>query len=175
MNRMIIVCSIVLSAFYAQAQSIIANGGFETAGTNGLPAQWRCWMNNPAPKGCSFELTASPVSEGKQSLKIVDTLTNNSFGIESLFVPAEAGKSYKASAAIFTESGSLNIYIQFFDKAGKRVGAQSAGPKGTGVWENVSVTLTAPADTASVNVLCYSANATTGAGYFDAAKIEVLP
>lgn len=171
MKKFFVLMFAVTTAIALQAQELLPNGGFESLGTNGIPSQWRTWMNNPPPKGCSFAVAASPVHEGAQSLKLVDTLTNNSFGIESMPVAAEAGKTYKASAAIFTESGSLNIYIQFFDAAGKRIGAKAAGPKATGAWEVVSVELAAPAGTASVNMLCYSANVTTAVGYFDSASI----
>jgi len=148
----------------------LSNGGFEDVGLGGYPHSWAGY-NNTA--NVTTAASTARFSEIAHSLKIVDTSAAEGGGARSNRITAvTAGKAYTASAMYYLESGSLDLYLEFWDASDTRIAVTTATVSTTGSWQPVAVTATAPAGTTYATLLIYSSQAGTCVGYADAATFE---
>ncbi|GFZ90442.1 hypothetical protein GCM10008018_40920 [Paenibacillus marchantiophytorum] len=145
----------------------VSNPGFE----NGLTGWQQLWPDNPAI------IATSPVHSGVNSLVLNDTKIDGYYGVNSLPIPAVEGESYKVTVSAYYETNAYGVLVLAFDnKSGQSIKdtrvAVSGGP---GKWSEMTVSLQAPANTASVRVRLISGLTQTGKVYFDDVKVEKLP
>ncbi|SDC93357.1 Cohesin domain-containing protein [Paenibacillus sp. UNCCL117] len=112
-------------------------------------------------------------SSGAGSLKLVDTLTNQSVALMSDKLPVTPGISYTAEAKLFIESGgTASLNLRYFNASDKSVGElpYHADPnKGftRGQWNPVVTTMKAPADAAYARIIAYTTAYSTSTAYYD--------
>ncbi|MEF3306370.1 heparinase II/III domain-containing protein [Paenibacillus sp. GYB003] len=144
----------------------IANGGFETGSP---PANWSVFGG---AWGTQQTISTARSIDGTKSLKINDTTSATAYGMVSDRMAAHPYSVYEAYASVYAESGSGQVYLEFWDSTNTRIGVQFAVTTATGAWEYVKVSGQAPAGTATVSVMMYSSKANVGAAYFDAVSIR---
>lgn len=158
---------------WAEAGSVGVNFSFEAPVENGAIPGWSLYGN--ASLSREVALSTDNVFEGAQSIRIADDSSKAAYGVRSAFMPATAGAMYVAAARVWKVSGQPQIYLEFWNQAGKRIGTaftgNSAGPN---QWSILSIQGTAPPDTASLTVLLYSHAANTGVAYFDLVEVNQL-
>lgn len=113
---------------------------------------------------------------GRYCVKFIDESASSGLHLWSEKVAVSAGTQYTASTRICGKplnddtpiSGSVYIYIRFFDKDGTRISQHMAGLNPSGeAWEDISITYTAPANAINADVLVCTANDYIGIVYFD--------
>jgi hypothetical protein len=111
---------------------------------------------------------------GVACAKLVCTAVSQGMYLTGAARPAAvAGTAYTASAWIKATAGtSVKLYLVFYSAGGVALSTTSVTVAGTGAWQRASVTATAPATTATVDVAPY--NATVGANtfYVDCLQVE---
>lgn len=118
-------------------------------------------------------LTTEKAYSGNYSVKIADTSSSLSCGLESNIFYPKPGDKIKASAKIYLVSGLAHMYIRYYNSSGSLIGynyTEFTTPKNQ--WADISVSGTAPANTAYASVMVYSTIASTGTVYFDDIKAE---
>jgi hypothetical protein len=147
------------------AEKVIFTDGLETIDAETkLPQGWVVFSHN---NGDSGSASKDLVRSGSLSWLMDDPNADVSLGIRSPLVPAEAGKLYKGACYAFVLSGTANLYIEFWDAEGTRLGPQSTKNNVRGEWEEVAITKEAPAGTKFVSVILYSQKTNAGVQYFD--------
>lgn len=137
---------------------LISNYSFES-GTTG-------WTQSYGSGGIT--VSSEQKHTGGYSLKINDTSSTASFGMESTKLSAAAGTAYSASAKVYIVSGWADLYIRFWSSSNTLISSafkETSGPAGQ--WKDLSVTGTAPAGTAYVSVMLYGNTSSTGVCYYD--------
>ncbi|NQX60154.1 carbohydrate binding domain-containing protein [Paenibacillus qinlingensis] len=148
--------SMVFSA--SAADMLITNYSFESGTVN--------WTQAYGTSGMTA--SSEQAYTGTQSAKIVDTSTTANLGLESGKLDATAGTTYLAYAKVFVVSGSVDLYLRFWNSSGTVVGngiTTVSAPANQ--WTTTQVKYTAPANTAKVSVLLYSGIASTSTAYWD--------
>lgn len=114
-------------------------------------------------------------NEGKGALHVIDKDTETAYGIRTKTnIPATENTAYTVSADIFNVEGmAAKIFVLYLDKDGNRILNKSAGATGTGKWERVSLTETAPQGTVAIQIHLTGARASTGETFIDNFKITV--
>jgi hypothetical protein len=154
------------------AEKVIFTDGLEKIDpVTKLPQGWTIFSQNNGDAGSP---SADIVRSGKYSWFMDDPDNTVSLGIRSPRIPAEAGKLYRASAYVYTMAVTTNVYIEFWDAAGKRIVAEAVKQSVRNDWEELSITKEAPAGTASVSVILYSQQLNKGVQYFDDVTIVQL-
>ncbi|MDF2714200.1 MAG: hypothetical protein K0R28_1125 [Paenibacillus sp.] len=153
----------------------IDNPGFEQTAEGGTIPGWR-QTYGVGVTAVTYGVTDTAKHSGNYSLRLNDTSTSATLGIESDKIPIKGGTAYSASAMFLVEREKLSIYLQFFNQSGTRISnlAASLDPTG-GAWVKGSVSGIAPAEAVTASVLLYSASTVRGAGYIDDVKVEVNP
>ncbi|MFC3797980.1 heparin/heparin-sulfate lyase HepB [Cohnella sp. GCM10012308] len=158
----------VMAAPAAEAASpvTIANPGFES----GLTSWQQLWPDNPA------QVVSTTVHSGTNSLLLDDTKADGYFGVNSAPVPAVAGELYKVTVNAYYETNAYGVLVIAFDNSqGQSIKDNRVGVAGgAGKWSEMTVSLQAPANTASVRVRLITGLTQTGKVYFDDVKLEKL-
>ncbi|MEF3304676.1 FIMAH domain-containing protein [Paenibacillus sp. GYB003] len=142
------------------AAAPLVNGGFEqTAG--GKPVGWIGYGSS------IYGSVYAPVRSGGFSVKLTDNSPQAGNGVRSGNLPVEPGKPYKASAYGYNESGSSQLYLEFWNAAGERIDVKIAGISGTQQWRGGEVIAEAPAGAAYATLLLYQPVGNVGVAYFD--------
>ena len=141
----------------------IANGGFEET-ENGKPVGWTPWGNTV------FESVYEPVLSGEKSVKLTDASSASGNGIRSTSVPVVPGQYYRASVYSYVESGTSQLYLEFWNAANERIDVKIANISSTGRWDNASIVAIAPQNAVAATLLLYQHVGNVGTAYFDDAS-----
>jgi hypothetical protein len=168
-NLFIISCLVVLGAApTTQETNLLPNGGFEK-GMDGWTLGNDYNMSRLSPEAAH---------SGTRGLRVKDENAEQGSSLSSQKFITAPGKAYmvKFYARRIAE-GSVNVYIRFFDKAGKSLNTQQQnnqnstsikkGEQGEMWQQYISDPAIAPENAATVVVYIHSANAQTGAVDFD--------
>ncbi|GAA3404911.1 hypothetical protein ACFFNY_27855 [Paenibacillus hodogayensis] len=140
------------------ADLLIPNYSFESGLTS--------WTQNFGTGGIT--VSTEQAHTGSNSVKIVDTLNNSQFGIQSAYIPATAGKSYYAYAWQYIVSGSADLYLRFYNSSYTLLSTSFLSKSSpTNQWAPIKTGGVAPAGTAYVAVLLYSNSPNVGTAYWD--------
>lgn len=142
----------------SQGQPALTNPGFELG--EGFPG-WTIFSGTPD----LFELSTDALS-GRYSLRITDPSDEQAVGLRSEHVPVEPGGTYAATVWIRTESGTAQLYLEFWDAAGTRIDVVFDGASGS-TWRTIRLERQAPAEAVTATVLLYGHRANRGTLYFD--------
>lgn len=112
--------------------------------------------------GSGVSLSDAQKYDGKNSMLVV-----SGPAISSDIANVQSGGAFEASAQVYAVSGSAIVTVQLLDASGQLLGEQSINTVGTGVWEKVTVSGTAPGDAVKARILAHSDNS----AYFDAFKM----
>lgn len=150
------------------AENLIANPSFEEGEVDGLPVGFTNWQAL-LTYGDGAALSKENAHTGDWSLKFYNPSGDVVLGMISTPVPAEAGKTYRASAWIFAEpgTGKFSLYIEFLNENKGRVSASWVQNQAAGDWELVEITEKAPEGTAYVGVILYRTRTVKGVHYID--------
>jgi hypothetical protein len=167
---------LMISSTILAAENLVANPSFELGEADGWPVGYKGFQNMQI-YGAGVELMKGIAQTGDWSLKFYDPAVESALGVVSLPVPAEAGKTYKASAYVRVEpgSGKASFYLEFLNEAKARVSATWVQPQNVGEWELLEITELAPANTAYVGVILYRTKTAKGVQYFDNISIVTVP
>lgn len=150
------------AVFGAQAEAAdnlhLTNPGFELG--EGFPG-WTVFSGTPE----NFEL-ATEARGGRYSLRLLDPSAEQAVGLRSEHVPVEPGGLYAATAWIRTESGTAQLYLEFWNAAGTRVDVVFDGASGS-TWRTIHLERQAPNDAVTATVLLYGHRSNRGTLYFD--------
>ncbi|WP_127584425.1 hypothetical protein [Paenibacillus koleovorans] len=141
------------------ADLLIPNYSFET----GTIAHWN---QNYGTGGIT--VVSDKAHTGSYSVKIVDTINGQQFGLQGGYMPATAGKSYYAYAWAYIESGAADLYLRFYNSSYTLLTStfvNKSTPQNQ--WFSMQTGGVAPAGTAYVAVLLYSNNVNVGTVYWD--------
>jgi hypothetical protein len=147
----------------------IANGGFEEI-ANGKPAGWIGFGS-----GAVYESVYQPVHGGNFSVKLTDNSPQGGNGIRSSSIPAVPGNLYKASVYGRNESGTSQLYLEFWNAANQRIDVKIATVPAGAQWNAVEIVAEAPAGAVGANVLLYQHQSNVGVAYFDDASLQEVP
>lgn len=148
------------------AKVTIANSGFESGSP---PTNWSVFGGT---WGTQQTISTVRSIEGTKSLKINDTSNTAAYGMVSDKIAAHPYSTYEAYVSVYAESGSGQLYLEFWDSSNARIGVQIASTSTTGAWEYLKVSGQAPAGTATVSLMMYSSKTNVGASYYDAVSIR---
>jgi hypothetical protein len=149
----------------------VQNGGFEEPlNADGSIPGW-----NPWSASVNATVTGSIRYSGANSLQFSDNSSNAAFGIQTTPISAEAGKTYQAAAVVYNTGGTgVQLYLQFLDGNGARIGTAFTGISGVkNDWTPITVTGVAPAGTVSVNILLYTTKSNVTTLYLDDVSLSV--
>lgn len=149
--------------------NLVANPGFEQA-SDGWPDQWTPWS---AQSSSNVSSSTERAHSGTRSVRIEDQNSQLGFGARGEKTPIIAEKRYTASAYAYNESGSLTLYIEFWNAAGQRISTTSQTASGPGEWSKVTVHADAPATATDATVLLYSVTTNTGVSFVD--DVHLVP
>lgn len=110
---------------------------------------------------------------GLHSLKITDSDANGVAATESVRLIAQGGKSYRAAIDCYgVGSATGQLYLQFFDRTGTRIGVPYASSVGHDQWSRITVDGIAPIGTAYATIMAVSHKTQVGVLYFDNASFR---
>lgn len=167
---------LLITSTLLAAENLVANPSFEEGEADGWPVGYAGFKDLKS-YGDGAVLVKDIARTGVWSLKFYEPTVSAPLGIISLPVPAEPGKTYKASVYVRTEPGSSRaaFYLEFLDDEKNRVSASWVETTTADAWELLEITDTAPAGTAYVNVILYRAASRRGVHYYDDVSIVVVP
>ncbi|RAV11757.1 S-layer homology domain-containing protein [Paenibacillus contaminans] len=152
----------------------LANPGFEEPVVNGKIPGWSSAIAKTG-EGYTYEITSSRSASGGHSLKITDTLRDQSVALISDRLEVTPGVRYTGKAKIFIEDAShtASLNLRFYDENDKQIAEypiHSEGSKGfpAGVWRDVATPeAAAPENAKYVRLLAYTTVYAIAAAYFD--------
>lgn len=149
----------------AGTSNLLADGGFEQGTAPEGLSSWSPWSERSIPY---FSTATDEVSEGAQSLRVLDESTDHGGGLVSDPMPVEPSTTYEVNLDVLRRSGSFSVWAYFFDGAGQQIDAGwQAVPTATGAWERAFLEYEAPAGAATAKVMIYSGNAVEADVYVD--------
>ncbi|HEY0826538.1 MAG TPA: carbohydrate binding domain-containing protein, partial [Bacilli bacterium] len=146
-------------AFYG----VIKNAGFETGNTSG-------WTQAYGTGGLSV-VTTNKYS-GNYSLKLVDSSSTSSIGLESNKVSVVAAKDYRATVMAYVDNGTASLYIRWYDSSNAWISSNYVNSTTTGQWARMSIAAAAPANATKAAILLYSGAGAVTTAYFDDAEFD---
>lgn len=151
------------------AEVTVSNWSFEDGSPpTGWTVQGGAW-------GTNYDKATNRKIDGNSSLKIMDNSNTANYGFRSPKVPASPLAKYEVITSVFAESGTANVYLEFWDAAGVQLETPKyAGTTATGVWQSIHVDGQAPAGTATFSVMMYSGKTNVGTAYFDTVSIQKI-
>jgi hypothetical protein len=144
------------------AKVTINNHSFESGSP---PTNWSVFSGT---WGTQQTISTVRSIDGTKSLKINDASSSSAYGMVSDRVAAHPYSTYETYVSVYAESGSGQVYLEFWDSSNTRIGVNFASTTTTGNWEYVKVSGQAPAGTATVSVMMYAPKTNVGASYYDA-------
>jgi hypothetical protein len=159
---------LALGATAAPATLPVPNPSFEE-GEGMKPVGWTVFGGGD---GARADLVGAPARTGARAARIEDRSEKVAVGWESGVIPVDAGETYRFSAYTSVRSGKLELYLQYYDAARKRIGVKTTGcPAGEG-WQACSVSDRAPQGAVSCKLLFYSSLAGKAEAYCDDVALE---
>ncbi|MDF2715248.1 MAG: heparinase, partial [Paenibacillus sp.] len=153
----------------AAGSETIVNGGFEQV-AGGKPAGWTGLAANTI-----YEAVYQPVRSGGFSVKLTDSSSLAGYGLRSSQVPVVPGHLYKASVYGMNESGTSQLYLEFWNAANSRIGVKIGTVPAGQQWQALNVIGEAPAGTSYATLLLYQHQTNVGVAYFDDAALTEIP
>lgn len=152
------------AAAVAVTNPVIANAGFEAPVVDGVIPGWKqTFGSTPA-----FTVVDAPAHSGAHSVRMTDTSTTESDGLQSDNFAVSAGESYRFTAAVNIHSGLPMLYAYFYNSAGTQLDSASVSIRGTqDTWVTAALSASAPAGATQAAILLYSAVGGTTTAYFD--------
>ena len=146
----------------------VNNFSFEDTNGSGLPLNWRYTGDNTG------FISGSTIRayDGSRSLKFNDTSASEDAFAESDEIAVVPANQYVARSKCYIESGTANLYIEFFNASGTRISYEDTGLTVTGSWQSMSVIGKAPANACTARVGVYSNPSNTGICYFDQVSLN---
>ncbi|GIP38962.1 hypothetical protein J31TS4_22420 [Paenibacillus sp. J31TS4] len=147
----------------------VFNPGFEEA--DGLSG-WTRSFGVGIAENTAVASTAEKY-EGARSLLLDDRSAVHPLGMESTPFAVTPAAGYSVSAMMKVETGSMALYIRFFDANGTKIGEAANWLTPTdGAWAKNAVSAVVPDKAVTGTVLLYSSGAGVTRGYADAVGIE---
>ncbi|MBP1948408.1 FIMAH domain-containing protein [Virgibacillus litoralis] len=151
----------------------LENASFEEQSSEENIPGWDKYPSSPRD-GTSISLTDEKASDGQKSVKITDEKSDASVGLYSQAVEIEPSKVYTIEGKAYINSGSISLYMKYYDSAGKEVGSHRSGyDTPTNKWLDIKAEGKAPADAVSAKVFLYAGLAGTSSAYYDDFKLSV--
>ncbi|WP_053207403.1 carbohydrate binding domain-containing protein [Jiangella muralis] len=142
---------------------LVANASFETLDGDGWPTPWTLDAN----RGQTAAASTGRARTGSTSLR-VENVAGTSIGVRTPKLPAAEGVEYTASMWALTESGTpAQLYVDFYDDGGRRLANHFVQPEPSADWAEVTLSATAPAGTATLDVMIYGSTAAVGVSFHD--------
>ncbi|WP_309120250.1 cohesin domain-containing protein [Paenibacillus sp.] len=145
----------------------VFNGSFERPLSGGaIPG----WSNILAPSAnTSFSLSEEQAFSGSHSLKVTDTMTNESIAVGSEPIPVLPNEAYTASVQLYIDAGRTSFLARFYDANGVQTGGDLIQHVTTGLdqWQEIKLTGTAPANAATIRVFASVSLLYTTTSYYD--------
>lgn len=145
------------------------NAGFEESAA-GKPVGW-----TPLAAGTDYATVTSVVYSGSFSVRMVDPTDASGPGLRSGHMPVTPQQMYEASAYSYNESGSSQLYLEFWNSANTRIGTKIVSNNSTGKWSRMTVEGEAPPEAATATLLLYQHKGNVGTAYFDEAAFRLVP
>jgi len=147
----------------AAPTNLLPNPSFDQV-TGTLPTSWSALSGTIAS-------VSDPVhTAGGRAVRLTDTSSSGGVMLRSTKVAVKAGRLYEATAWVYPQSGVADLYLEFWNAAGTRIGVKFVTAR-TAAWQQLTVAALAPGGTASATVLCYQGSANTGVAVFDDASL----
>lgn len=147
-------------------KTTVANPGFETGNP---PSNWSVFGGT---WGTQQTISTTRSIDGTKSLKISDASSSAAYGMVSDKMAAHPFSAYEAYASVYAESGSGQVYLEFWDDANNRLGVAFSSTPSAGEWHYVKVSGQAPAGTTKVSVMMYTSKTNVGVAYFDSVSLR---
>ncbi|WP_261300573.1 DUF4962 domain-containing protein [Paenibacillus andongensis] len=180
---LVMVLSLTLNLFSLQTASaasansaigaeLLLNPGFEQV-SGDMPVSWTNFAGNNATNVTAQSVT-NQVAEGARSVKLTDTSSTYSAGIQSSMIPYSPGTSFTASVKARVEAGALSMIIRYFKADGQSDTQYVKTSSGTGLyWQTLESSATPPANTVNLQmILVIPSSPGTGTVYVDDASIK---
>ncbi|MDF2717680.1 MAG: hypothetical protein K0R28_4605, partial [Paenibacillus sp.] len=147
---------------------MLPNPGFEVA-SGGMPSQWA-----PLPNSSTIESVSESVyvRSGAYSVKLADPVTSGATGLRSAKMPVTEGTTYRGSVYAFDTTGKSQLYMEFWNEANQRIGVQAEWNATVGLWNQVGITMKAPAGSAYATLLLYQCDSCVAVSYYDDASFR---
>lgn len=147
----------------------ILNSDFELIYDDGTPRQWTQLIST------NLAYTATNiVNGGQRSAKLVDLTTDGGVGLRSSKVPVIPGQSYEATVHFYAIAGTPNIYLEFWNSSGQRIGNYIQANSQRNEWNTMVVQGTAPASAVAATILLYGSGTNVGTTYYDDVSLRML-
>ncbi|MFD0698091.1 carbohydrate binding domain-containing protein [Paenibacillus sp. GCM10027628] len=146
----------------------LKNGGMENV-LNGIPRYWETVF------GSTIETSTDIKRSGERSVKITDANPSGGIGLRSNKMNVTPGLKYEAEAFAYNESGSSNVFLEFWDGQNNNLLTVNVGLSTIKEWKPVRAVGIAPAGAVSASVRLYLGSANVGTTYFDDAKFGEAP
>ena len=156
-------------------QHEVPNASFEFADDEGYPTSWT--ISNVVSKNPETGeiITEAKVSDdcayiGSQSAFLQDYSTKVSVGLRSAGIPVKEGYEYIAEV-MYRGTGTAVFYIEYYNAGSSRITTAIKTVTATDTWQKLSVSKAAPEGAVTMNILLYCNQGTTGAVYYDDARV----
>lgn len=146
---------------------LVPNSSFEDV-ADGIPE----WTTHPS-YGVQDALVSSAIAHsGSKSLKIVDSSDQASLARISQKITIQPGQTYTSSAYVYANSGSVQLYVFFYENGIVKKQIFTKGSNGPlQQWNQISVTDTAPAGANEMAIMVYSPVTEKTVAYIDDVRI----
>lgn len=145
------------------------NGGFEEV-TQGKPAGW-----TPLGAGIDYASSVTTVLDGVYSVKMKDPSASAGPGLRSGSMPVVPDNLYRAAVHSYNESGTSQLYLEFWNSANVRIDTKIATNSDIGTWSPITIEAYAPAGAVYATLLLYQHKTNVGTAYFDRAEFGLVP
>jgi len=134
------------------------------------PDKWEIYTGT-----ASYRFDDKTPSDGKSYAVITDDSDTKGAGFRMKPIPATPGQAYSAYVDAWVLDGSGGeLYLEFWNNSGKRVGVKVFNGAGNGEWKTISGIGIAPDDTATMTLLLYSGGKAMGTVAYDKAVIKTV-
>jgi len=157
-------CFVSAGDYIVPSGRIILTESFEDY-TGGIPNGWSVW--SAADDKTAYSMSTAKASDGERSLLITTDGEGKRGALVSPKIAVDEGGLYMASADVMVISGRWQLYLQYYDKDGVRIGVKTAGILNTGKWKTLTVAETAPEGVVYMSVLLYNVYGYPGTAYYD--------
>ncbi|WHX26251.1 carbohydrate binding domain-containing protein [Virgibacillus halodenitrificans] len=146
----------------------LLNPGFEKESTTaGEIPHWETYPLTPLDN-TSVSLDKEQVFSGKRSIKVTDQSTSASVGLFSSAVEVVPGKAYTIFGKALLESGSVSVYLKYYNSSGEEVGSYRTGIDSPhNEWFSVKAEGAAPDNAVTAKIFLYAGAAGKSISYFD--------
>ncbi|MFC5471191.1 OmpL47-type beta-barrel domain-containing protein [Cohnella suwonensis] len=148
--------------------ALLRNGDMETT-IDGTPRYWDSIFGG--------DITSSQERKrsGQFSAKLNDPSATAGIGLRSLRMKVTPGVKYDADVFVYVESGTFNLFLEFWDAANNSLPIVNTGSTIRNEWSQIRSSGIAPPTAAYATVRLYSGGGNQGIAYFDDARFAETP